>query len=74
MSNTSNQGANRPCSPLLRLDAVAQLLGCSTRHVRNMHREGRMPPRVTISERILGWRQSDIEAWLQSNREEASDV
>lgn len=74
MSNASNQGADRQCSPLLRLDEVAKLLGCSTRHVRNMHRDGRLPPRITVSERVLGWRESDIEEWLRSGREEGSDV
>lgn len=69
MSNKRSQGTSRPPSPLLRVDGVAQLLGCSTRHVRNMYREGRMPPRITVSERVLGWRESDIEEWLRSGRE-----
>jgi prophage regulatory protein len=74
MSNTSDQGAKSPISPLLRIDQVAELLGCSERTVRNLHRAGRMPPRIAISERLVGWRESDLEAWLQSNREEGSDV
>jgi hypothetical protein len=32
MSNTSDQGATSPISPLLRIDQVAELLGCSERH------------------------------------------
>ena len=74
MSKNWTEGVNRPISPLLRIDEVAELLGCSTRHVRNLHREGRMPPRVAISERIVGWRESDLEAWLSSNKEGGSDV
>lgn len=74
MSNTSDQGAKSPISPLLRIDQVAELLGCSERTVRNLHRAGRMPPRVTVSERIIGWRESDLEAWLTSCREEGLDV
>ena len=74
MSSTTNQGAKRPISPLLRIDQVAELLGCSERTVRNMHRKGRMPPRIAISERVVGWRESDLEAWLTSRREEGSDV
>ena len=74
MSNTSDQGAKSPISPLLRIYQVAELLGCSERTVRNLHRAGRMPPRIAISERLVGWRESDLEAWLQSNREEGSDV
>ena len=73
MSN-SNTGVTSPISPLLRIEQVAELLGCSERHVRNLHRDGRMPPRVAISKHLIGWRESDLEAWLQSNREERSDV
>jgi prophage regulatory protein len=73
MSSTTNQGVNRPISPLLRIEEVAQLLGCSTRHVSNLYREGRMPPRIAISERLVGWRESDLEAWLTSRREESSN-
>lgn len=60
-------------SPVLRVEQVAELLGCSTRHVRNLHREGRMPPRIAISERLVGWRESDLEAWLQAHREEQNN-
>lgn len=74
MSNTSDQGPKGPVSPLLRIDQVAELLGCSERTVRNLHRAGRMPPRIAISERLIGWRESDIEAWLYSKREGANDV
>ena len=73
MSKTSYQGEKSPISPLLRIDQVAELLGCSERTVRNLHREGRMPTRVTVSERIIGWRESDLEAWLTSRREERSN-
>jgi len=74
MSKNHTAGADRPFSPLLRIEEAAELLGCSTRHLRNLCREGRMPPRIAISERVVGWRESDLEAWLQSNREERSDV
>ena len=74
MTKNHTAGADCPISPLLRIDQAAELLGCSTRHLRNLHRAGRMPPRVAISERVVGWRESDLEAWLQANREEGSDV
>ena len=74
MSKNHTAGADRSFSPLLRIDQAAELLGCSTRHLRNLCREGKMPPRIAISERVVGWRESDLEAWLQSNREEGSDV
>jgi prophage regulatory protein len=73
MSKNHTAGADRPFSPLLRIDQAAELLGCSTRHVSNLYREGRMPPRIAISERLVGWRESDLEAWLTSRREESSN-
>lgn len=69
MSNNQTTGAVRPFSPLVRIDQAAELLGCSTRHLRNLCRTGQMPPRIAISERVVGWRESDLEAWLASNKE-----
>lgn len=61
-------------SPVLRTEQVAELLGCSIKHIQNLQKAGKLPPRTRVSERIIGWRESDLEAWLQSNREEGSDV
>jgi len=66
----SDENKKTAFSPVLRIEQVAELFGCSVRHVRNLHREGRMPPRIVISERLVGWRESDLEAWLQAHREE----
>jgi predicted DNA-binding transcriptional regulator AlpA len=60
-------------SPILRIEQVSELLGCSIKHVQNLQKAGRLPPRTRVSDRIIGWRENDIEAWLQSNREEGSD-
>jgi predicted DNA-binding transcriptional regulator AlpA len=42
--------------------------------VRNLHREGRLPQRIAISERLVGWRENELEAWLSSRREDDTDV
>lgn len=68
------QGAKRTLSPVLRTEQVAQLLGCSIKHVHNLQKAGKLPPRTHISERIVGWRESEIEAWLLIQREERDDV
>ena len=61
-------------SPLLRTEQVAELLGCSTKHVQNLYKAGTFPSRTRVSERIIGWRESDIEAWLLNQREERDNV
>ena len=74
MSKNHTSGVKRSISPLLRIDQVAELLGCSERTVRNLHREGRLPQRSAISERLVGWRENELEAWLSSRREDDTDV
>lgn len=61
-------------SPVLRIDQVAELLGCSIKHIQNLQKAGELPPRTRVSDRIIGWRESDLEAWLESRREEGSNV
>jgi len=61
-------------SPILRTEQVAELLGCSIKHVQNLYKAGILPPRTRVSERVVGWRESDIEAWLLHKREERNDV
>ena len=74
MSKHDPYSAKRALSPLLRAEQVAQLLGCSIKHVRTLHKAGKLPPRTHISERIVGWREGEIEAWLLSQREESDDA
>jgi excisionase family DNA binding protein len=74
MSRITKPGTTGPISPLLRIDQVAELLGCSVKHIENLQKEGKLPARTHVSERMIGWRESDIEAWLYSNREEGTDV
>ena len=61
-------------SPLLRIGQLAELLGCSTKQVQKLYKAGTLPPRTRVSERIIRWRESDIEAWLLNQREERDNV
>jgi len=74
MSHKSIFLTSSEVSPLLRIDQVAELLGCSIKQVQKLYKAGTLPPRTRVSERIIGWRESDIEAWLLGQREESADV
>jgi predicted DNA-binding transcriptional regulator AlpA len=45
---------------------TADILGVSLRTLRRMELDGNAPPRVKISERIFGFRASDINKFLAS--------
>lgn len=74
MSKHDPHRAKRELGPLLRTEQVAELLGCSTKQVQKLYKAGILPPRTHVSERIIGWRESDIEDWLLAQREERDDV
>lgn len=45
---------------------VQVLDGCSTRHVDNMVRDGRLPkPIYMLGRRMPRWRRCDLKAWLE---------
>jgi predicted DNA-binding transcriptional regulator AlpA len=48
---------------IIRSKALAQRLGVSEVTLWRMRKE--LPPKVRISQRVQGWRQSDIAAWLE---------
>ena len=45
------------------VDAIAELLGCSSRHVRRLADSGAMPRPIHIG-RLVRWRKADVDAWL----------
>jgi predicted DNA-binding transcriptional regulator AlpA len=45
---------------------VAEQLGISTRTLDRLQERGELPPRVKISNRLVGYRASEIERYLQS--------
>jgi excisionase family DNA binding protein len=48
---------------LIDVKAVAQLLGCSSRHVVRMQDAGQMPPPVKLG-RLSRWSRKAIEEWI----------
>ncbi|MBI4582731.1 MAG: helix-turn-helix domain-containing protein [Planctomycetes bacterium] len=50
---------------LLTIDAVAQLLGCSSRHVRRLADSDRMPPPLRLGT-ALRWDRKAVEKWIEA--------
>lgn len=45
------------------VNAIAELFGCSSRHVRRLADSGAMPRPLHIG-RLIRWRKADIDTWL----------
>ncbi|MDE0260087.1 MAG: AlpA family phage regulatory protein [Gammaproteobacteria bacterium] len=57
---------NRPAR-ILRLPEVEARTGLSRSTIYRWRIAGRFPPAVVMGGRTLGWFESDVERWLQSN-------
>ena len=53
---------------IIRPTQLANQLGVSKSTLWRLEKSGELPKRVTISERIVGWRESDIEEWLEKKQ------
>lgn len=49
---------------LIDVRAVAERLGCSTRHVYRMADGGLMPRPVRVGRRMIRWDETALEAWI----------
>lgn len=61
MTPTTNRPATEPA--LIDTDAVAQLLGCSARHVVRLRDGGLMPPGLKLG-RLHKWPRAVIADWI----------
>ena len=50
---------------LLRPIEVAAMLGTTRKTLREMEARGELPPRVTFSAKVFGWRLADMEALIR---------
>ena len=56
---------------ILRLPEVVARSGLSRASVYNLMAKGRFPKSIKLSERAVGWRESDIDTWLAGRQEAA---
>ena len=65
MSNNIHSNSDR----ILRLPAVETKVGLSRSSIYVQIEEGTFPRPVLISKRAVGWRESTIDAWIESKME-----
>ena len=51
---------------ILRKPQVLQLVGISRSSIQNRIDDGTFPPSIQLGPRAVGWRLSDIDAWMKS--------
>ena len=55
---------SKPINPvLLTIEDIAQILGCSTRHVRRLAAGGRIPRPIKLGA-LLRWLKTDVDQWI----------
>jgi predicted DNA-binding transcriptional regulator AlpA len=52
--------------PIRTRSEAAQMMRISVRTLKRMEAQGRMPPRINITERIFGYRDSALRAYLDA--------
>lgn len=63
---TSSSTSSTTSESILRLRCVLQRVGLSRSTLYHMVAAGQFPSAVALGERAVGWRASDIDAWLAS--------
>lgn len=53
---------------IIRATELAKMLTISKPTIWRMEQRGELPPKIQITERVSGWRESDILEWMK-NRE-----
>lgn len=54
-----------PQIAIYRLPAVLEVTGLSRATIYRLLERGEFPPRVKLSQRCVGWRVADVDAWLE---------
>ena len=60
-----------PTTKILRQPTVIERTGISATTIWRLERRGDFPPRVRLSPGAIGWRENDIENWIESRAAEA---
>lgn len=54
---------------IIRPKELADLLSVSAATLWRMEKSGKLPPKVTLSKRAVGWKETDIKKWIDNNQE-----
>jgi prophage regulatory protein len=53
---------------------LRQMVPFTPQHILRLEKEGKFPRRIRLGERRVGWRLSDIEAWLEARAADSRTV
>jgi len=59
---------------ILKLPEVARLTGVGRSTIYLLMQKGHFPSSVKLTERCVGWRSTDIDAWIESRQPACSGV
>ena len=59
---------------ILRIDSVASRVSFHPVHIRRLVRDKKFPAPIRLGENRVAWIETEIEAWLESKREERDAV
>ena len=59
----------RKQSQIARPEQAARMLSISVRHLYRLSREPDFPKKIILSPRAVGWRTTDLEAWIDTKLE-----
>lgn len=62
---TRIQPATRAASSMLRINEVADLLGCSVRHVYRLYNSSRMPKPIKLGQ-LVRWNRDSLDDWIDA--------
>lgn len=62
----------KPIDPIHRIQGVKIFTGLSRSTIYRLIQEGQFPAPIKLGERASGWRQSSLEAWIESRAEVAA--
>lgn len=62
----SDERTEKSCDRLIRLKELKQIIGYSTTSIWRRCKDGTFPSAVRIGPAAVAWRQSEIEAWMNS--------
>lgn len=59
----------QPADRILRWPQLARIVGISRASVDRLERSGQFPPRQRLTDYTVGWRASDVQAWVAGKRD-----
>ena len=59
---------------IIRAKELAESLGISIPTLWRMEKKGQLPPKIKISDRVSGWRETDILDWLKKSELQNNQV